>query len=335
MGRDDQQKLIGAILLLLLLTFATVTSTAQSDGSCFPHETLYTIEPIEIRSSDSRFSPVRGNTEVYKTYKVYRSKKDTLFNSCWIKISNGWMLRRSSGSVIRAGAPGQSTTRSTSNTSSTSSSSTTTSKCYSASRAYITGSMNIRSGPSTSNSKVGSAQYGESFAVSQSQRGGDYCWLKISKGWIAKTARVQPTKPATKPVVSSVSVTYPDIEGSPGFISDIKQAFQYMGRRSTKWYNYARNVINKVESQSRAGARAHYYRVSVNPNFYPNTMELASVLVHEACHIYQYIQGRFHGRTRLDRETECVNIQIDFIKDVSPQSTRWINKVRSYLDLFK
>lgn len=58
--------------------------------------------------------------------------------------------------------------------------------------------MNIRTSPTVNANKVGTAQAGESFEVLESVQGGAYCWIKISLGWMAKTALVSATKPQSR-----------------------------------------------------------------------------------------------------------------------------------------
>ncbi len=55
--------------------------------------------------------------------------------------------------------------------------------------------MNIRERPKVNSTKVGNALAGESFEVLESRQGETYCWIKISRGWMAKTALVSATKP--------------------------------------------------------------------------------------------------------------------------------------------
>ena len=69
--------------------------------------------------------------------------------------------------------------------------------CHPSGTVYITGNMNIRESASTDSSVVATARAGDSFTVSQSQRGDTWCWLNIGAGWIARTSRVSFTEPAT------------------------------------------------------------------------------------------------------------------------------------------
>ena len=67
--------------------------------------------------------------------------------------------------------------------------------CYREKQAWITGQMNIRENPTVNSKKVGAALAGEDFSVLDSLQGETYCWLKIDKGWMAKTALISATKP--------------------------------------------------------------------------------------------------------------------------------------------
>ena len=318
---------------------ATTTTTsdqaqtsAQNGDTCFPHKSLYTTGEIDIRNDISRSSSSSEKTVSNQTYAVLESKTDS-FGSCWIKINGGWILRRATGSSVKPGEAGVTTTATTGS-----------SKCYAASRAYITGNMNIRRGPSTNHTKVGLALSGESFTVSQSKRDEDYCWLKISKGWMADTGRVQANKPAVvqaqpsakTSTTSSISSTnldgLPPIDGDATFQSGIVKAFNYMRNRAPNWFNYVTAKVRSVGSHGAPGGKAHVHqkRITINPSYYPNTMELASVLVHEACHIYQFDRGNWQGVSVLTLEEECTQVQIDMVGQVAPGSG-WLSRLRRWL----
>jgi hypothetical protein len=70
------------------------------------------------------------------------------------------------------------------------------SDCYPRGTVYIVGNMNIRESASTDSRVVATARAGDSFTISQSQRGASWCWLNIGAGWIAKTSRVGATESA-------------------------------------------------------------------------------------------------------------------------------------------
>ena len=57
------------------------------------------------------------------------------------------------------------------------------------------GAMNVRDAPNVSARKVGGARAGETFTVLESQLGATYCWLRIERGWMAKTGNVSASQP--------------------------------------------------------------------------------------------------------------------------------------------
>lgn len=327
---ENIKSCLGLIILLtlcglIIVAFTDAQNAQALDDSCFPHKTLYTVARVELRDGDSRFAKELEKTRVNKTYTVVRSYTDWLFGSCWIQTTRGWLLRRPTGSVIKPGAPPAQQTDSTSATHTT----TTSPSCYSSSKAYITGTMNIRSGPSTENSKVGSASLGDSFTVSQSQREGDYCWLKIGKGWIAQTGRVQSTKPAVKP-----SSDLPPIEGSELFRQHVIEAFEFLRTKSPKWFDYTTPKIRKVvESSSSNGAvgwvtlanrNANHATVSIRGNsiLEEGGWPLYAVLVHEACHIHQWNDGKYQKSKWFsidgEDERECFGVQAQAMSEIVP-----------------
>ena len=67
--------------------------------------------------------------------------------------------------------------------------------CFPHETAWVTGAMNVREYPTTAANLVGEARAGESYAVSESRQGETYCWLRIDKGWMARTVLVSATEP--------------------------------------------------------------------------------------------------------------------------------------------
>ncbi len=338
------------IALLILMTICAAifvgTTSAQgtrySRGRCFPHKTLYTTAPVEVRNDDSRFARQVMQTVPGKTYTVTMSKKDSIFNSCWVRIREGWMLRRPTGSVIKPGSPTQQTAITTTSDSATSA---TSSRCYTSSKAYITGAMNIRSGPGTSNRKVGSAQAGESFTVSQSRRNGDYCWLKVNKGWIVKTGRVSSSKPVarstTGPASSTTPCPMPPVHGSAELKGAVHRAADVLGRHPN-WCNYVTSARPASFAELTYGGCAQLDSSERQFKLYlsrslcrsNDAYVTASFIVHEACHLHQLNAGSRLTNPRVD-EPPCYQKQIDFLINVAPGRygdvvSQFRDKIRQY-----
>lgn len=294
-------------LLLLVIGDAIIVGASNADDSCYTHSTGYISlpSPNPIKSIPADSGESLGYIAWRTSFDVIESRKDSTGN-CWLRIDRGW---------IRDDHVQPNKSRQSTRTNTTSSTQT---KCYSASKAYITGAMNIRSGPGTSNRKVGSAHTGESFSVSRSQRGGEYCWLKVNKGWIAKTGRVSSTKPVVEAAKTCAGI--PPLNGAR--TDRIRRAFDYLCKNAPNWFAYATSSrpSSISDDPKLPGGRAYPNgrRIGINTNAYPIIMVLASVIVHESCHIHQFNEGRWRGGSPLDVEVECHNKQLDFVRQVAP-----------------
>ncbi len=316
-------------IMLSALFIFTTQAAAQSDR-CFSHEALHTTRSVDIRSDDSYFARYIAKTERNKIYTVITSKKAALFDSCWIEIGDGWLLRRSDSSVIKPGAFEERSPARRSTTEQNASPTPIPSRCYSYSTAYVTGSINIRSGPGVGNSKVGSANTGESFTVSSSQRNGDYCWLKISRGWIAKTGRVSASKPAATEATNSNIFANLNVQGPSSFKSAINKALSLLKNRAPEWYRYVTAKKTTISPNTRQWPyTVSFSELSINTRNITNiwigsthdkdTGILAGVLIHEMCHVYQRDEGRHQGRNdQIKREVECMELQVEAMQQASP-----------------
>ena len=176
-----------------------------------------------------------------------------------------------------------------------------TERCFSHDTAHITGNMNIREGPSTSNSKVGLATAGQSFEVLNAEQGDLYCWIQIDTGWIAKTGRVNGSTSDSQPVTASVSAI--PITGTGWALRKLENAIGYLKEESQTWYSYVAEVVKRIDIVSglklrgkEVAAIAHFPAQTVSIHTRQITTSprsvLISTLVHEACHLHQGIQMR-------------------------------------------
>lgn len=334
---------LGLIILLFLCgVIATVVqgqSARAPDDSCFPHKTLYTTAPVELRNDDSRFAKELGKTQVNKIYTVVKSHTDWLFGSCWIQTTRGWMLRRPTGSVIKPGEPRvTSTTRAT----------TGSSKCYTASKAYITGTMNMRVGASTNSKVTKQAHAGDVFTIQKSVQKSDYCWLQTTTGnWIAKTGRVQSTKPVVHTTTTRTTTTRtttvaatcpsPPIHGSDELKRVVRNAFNALGT----WCNYVNSSNPSSIGETGIGCarmsvdnrqlQVSLSRFTCSPD---DPVWLASALVHEACHLHQFNTGvRFWYDNLHIYEPPCYRKQIEFLRNVAPgRYDKYIRYLQGIID---
>ena len=113
---------------------------------------------------------------------------------CWLQVSDGWLIdtRALSSKPLASFTfqPGAGALN-----------------CYQANMAYVAGTMNVRAAATIESAVVAKARSGDVFTVSNSAQGATWCWLKIDLGWLAKTARVQSSKPLHTTTSTSASTS--------------------------------------------------------------------------------------------------------------------------------
>lgn len=218
-----------------------------------------------------------------------------------------------------------------------------TDRCYRYNTAYVTGKMNIRENPSVSAKKVGTAEAGESYEVSDSRQGQTYCWLKIKEGWMAVTGRVRSVEPAATPEPDDR--TFPKIVRGiyHGEARSVTHALEYLERKSDYWYNYVVDVIKEIHVEQYVEIDGKEFALSVS---HPDNIVkisykflrqeqsdiIAAALVHEACHVYQ---NERHGpRSRIQvfsdtvkDERECYGVESRALLVISPRQREYSRKL--------
>ena len=330
---------------------------SSASASCHSHDTVYARTSMNIREEPTYAAKAVGFTDRGEALDIISS--ELVAGACWLRIDRGW-LRDSVLLLVEPLATSAS------------------GSCYPHGTAYIAGTMNIRASATTDSRVVAKAQAGNTFKVTESKRGETWCWLKISKGWLAKTGRVSATKPTitvatrseTVPTTqqsdidnccyvdrqcssgeewqsgywayqnnecgapassAAVSASLPGIDGPSGFVSKVTSAFNYLRDRAPNWFNYAVAKISSVGQHFGEGARAYVSRrrVDISPSsrYTGDVVVLSSILVHEACHIYQWDEGRRHSLDPTTREVECIQVQLDAVSQYAP-AHRFISELR-------
>jgi hypothetical protein len=204
--------------------------------------------------------------------------------------------------------------------------------CYAPQLAYIVNNMNIRGLPTTESDIVDIQYAGSKIRVLNSLQLGKWCWLHMEKGWIAKTGRVSEKKPvvtARSNIATATSVPetvqyinrdgIPPIYGDEMFIEAVTAAFNFLRNNKPSWFAYV-SIIDDVKLEPHlcrgglACAGWPYKVIFFSDWFTYNGYDIpyiASILIHEACHFYQWRDGRGHGYN-LDPEgfeAECYGKQ--------------------------
>ena len=117
------------------------------------------------------------------------------------------------------------------------------------------------------------------------------------------------------------------IVGTQAFVVQIERAFDWLKSRSSEWYAYATNGLDKIdEVTDLTGAgvwvRTRSFGVTLRHVFTAGASEsslvwLAGVFVHEACHVYRYEAGLVPGGHSGERN--CLEIQIEALEAIDPQ----------------
>ena len=270
----------------------------NAEEGCYPHDAVSSRTSVAIRSNYLQFGSIVGHTDSNEPIRILSSIDDG--GTCWLQISAGW-IREST--LLR---PAETLPTISPETESQAS-------CYAHDTAYVTGTMNIRREANVASTRVGSAGAGEAYTVSRSQHGESWCWLKISRGWMAVTGYV----------TSNLMDVLPPIEGEEWFKRSVVGAFDYLGSRSTRWFNYTVPRIQRILPDADLDANARVIapsgRVSINNSFVRTSSNatVAAALVHEACHVKQWNEGK-RSLLGWELERECYGVEATALSHISP-----------------
>ncbi len=204
--------------------------------------------------------------------------------------------------------------------------------CYAPKLAYIVYSMNIRQLPTTESDIVDIQYANTEITVLGSLQGEKWCWLQMDVGWIANTGRVSEKKPVVTatPIIETATSELdtaqyinregiPPIYGDETFIDAVTAAFNFLRNNKPSWFDYV-SIIDDVKlaphlCRGGLACAGWPYKVIFFSDWFQyngyNVPSIASILIHEACHFYQWRDGRGHGYN-LDPEgyeAECYGKQ--------------------------
>ena len=206
--------------------------------------------------------------------------------------------------------------------------------CYLRDTVYLAYSMNVRERPTTNSPIATSLLAGQTIQVSQSEQGITWCWLETQWGWVAKTGRVRDVKPTEVKTQTTTHTIVLDLPPAEKTLS--RQALDWLRTYRPEWYEYANNITDRIEmvENSFCGlANSNHPRTvfMTTRTIYPcgyATIDVAMLLVHEACHLYQYSRGEHHGwdfsiyynQKPWERPWEiyCLSIETDAYNGIPP-----------------
>lgn len=188
--------------------------------------------------------------------------------------------------------------------------------CYSRESAYLKYGMNVRERPTVFARKVGGLAGGTTISVFESERGRQWCWLRIGRSrWVAKTGRVLNAAPVvSEPVVADapIHVSYPVFDVPAYMAEGLKRAYQILAKAG--WLGYVSEI--KYIRYAPNNYQPHRCRYACTNDNQRDTIwfrylkdsdiKVASTLVHEACHLHQYRGARVS-------ECECEHKEHEFL----------------------
>ncbi len=112
------------------------------------------------------------------------------------------------------------------------------------------------------------------------------------------------------------------IEGSARFIAQVNASLDLLKARAPRWYDYTVFGYDWILEVPNGTIVSHAPDVMVwlfGPDFpyIGDTVGFAGILVHEACHLYQW-QVSPESASGLEAERECLTLEIEALEDCCP-----------------
>lgn len=182
---------INTTILVIAILLSCCAATAQSDTqACSSRTNAWARTTSSIRQAPSHTAALVRHTAPNEKLDILSSQRQGPW--CWLQVNDGWIL--DSGLASSA----QEVTQDSS-----AADGSYGAPCFAGDRVWISGSMNIRASARASALVTGAARAGDELAVADSQRGQDWCWLKVEDGWIARTSRVHAQQPAVGAIAAA------------------------------------------------------------------------------------------------------------------------------------
>ncbi len=134
-----------------------------------------------------------------------------------------------------------------------------------------------------------------------------------------------------------------DIEGSGGFVAQIKRAFDLLKKRAPHWYNYAITGLDIVRQDKGRGSTGVYLQAKLmvvdrddepppgaGEDYY---VHLVLALLHEACHVHHWQAGIWYAE-EWRNELTCHELTLEAISTIDPDSP-WIAWDRNTIANYK
>ena len=210
--------------------------------------------------------------------------------------------------------------------------------CFPYEEVHLIHSATIRDEPYILGNKIGRKEPGEPLVVLQSTKGTS-CWIRIEEGWILYNDKLMFHEEIAEELEIEIDPDWPIIEGDNYFTARIHAALDYIRSKSSIWHKYVTRVTESialrskdakqhtllahnidVRNESLAHGREHRIEIGLNHvRWGPKpTLFLASMLIHEACHLHQWNAGMWAGigdwALEARQEVDCYKKQLRVVK---------------------
>ena len=116
------------------------------------------------------------------------------------------------------------------------------------------------------------------------------------------------------------------IEGSPGFVFQIEHALDLLRNEAPRWHSYVVSGLDLVKQVNHPGSGVHVWKGQFDFNYADDipstrtlenhTLRIATILIHEACHVHRYQAGVESGG--LEGERACTEIELVALLEFAP-----------------
>ena len=326
---------------LLLIVCAILASPAAGQASCYGQTVAYVRGPMNIRKSHSTSSPVVQTAAAGQSFAVSSSTQGSRY--CWLELAAGWMARTTR---VAASQPAQSTAASGNQSTQPSDINNccfVNRRCQSENEwldgywafqrneCPVSMSTPVTSSPqpvSVPSSDVNNCCYtgwqcttDEDWQVGYYSYASNLCQggLRLKNGQRGNVI----------------------IEGSLSFRVWINAAFDLLQQRAPQWYRFALGGLRKIKQLPPGTGdwmgRDLVFDSAWDSRDWPsprNVYYQAAVIVHEACHGYQFMQNR--PDQGVAWEVECLEKELQAQLQFDPNDRFGIVKwVRGLIEKYK
>jgi len=297
----------------IVLLFLLGSMVAQAQGSCFSHGAAVVSSPMNIRQSHNIGSPVIRTVAAGESLPVSSSTRSGGY--CWLQVAGGWMAQ------TRRVQPGQ-----------PASVPNVDNCCFvdrqcNTDQEWTDGYWDFQNKqcavPAQTTSTSSQPSNIDNCCFVDRQCTTDDEWARGYQAYQNYECR------QLSPGEASAIAPYPPIEGTPDFVTRIRTGLDWLRERSSKWYLYVAQPTRhiKVSAGDLFGSAISFAygrsaRLEIHPEHLDPPSNLASWLVHEACHLHQWNRGwrvkvwDFDGKKA--KEDECYGKQVEMLNELAP-----------------